>query len=105
MNKLTVVGVPLSLLGFNLGLFSPAVAQENSLLVIDNLTTLSPDAETFTPDNPINRTLVQIEQYNLQNQENLALEPLTKVSDLRDIKPTDWSYRALEKLINRYRSS
>ena len=103
MNKLTVVGVPLSLLGFNLGLFSPAVAQENSLLVIDNLTTLSPDAETFTPDNPINRTLVQIEQYNLQNQENLALEPLTKVSDLRDIKPTDWSYRALEKLINRYR--
>ena len=70
MNKLTVVGVPLSLLGCNLGLLSPAMAQDNSLLVIDNLTTLSPDAETFTPDNPINQTLAQIEQYDLQNQDN-----------------------------------
>jgi len=94
MNKLTVVGVPLSyasaILGCSLGLLSPVMAQENFL-------------ETPISDSSTNQTLAQIEQYDLQNQENLVIEPLTKVSDLKDIEPTDWAYGALEKLINRYR--
>ena len=85
------------------------VAKTESFLVIDNLNTsydrdaaqISSTTPTF--DNPLNQTLAQIEQYNLQNQQDVALEPLTRVSDLRDVKPTDWAYDALKKLVNRFR--
>ncbi|MGK7894433.1 MAG: iron uptake porin [Xenococcus sp. (in: cyanobacteria)] len=112
MNKLTVVGLPLPItsviLGYNLGLISPVVAQENpveSFLIIDNLNTsdYSPITETETSDNPINQTLTQIEQYNLQNQQDLEEKPLTRVSDLTDVQPDHWAYGALQKLVNRLR--
>ncbi|ELS03728.1 putative S-layer protein [Xenococcus sp. PCC 7305] len=127
MDKLTVVGVPLSftsaILGCNLSLLSPVAAQENDLfldsspaesesfLIIDNLNSFSNSdtADIFVTtenpsfDDPINQTLAQIAQYDLQTQEDTNLGPVTKVSDLRDIKPTDWAYGALVKLINRHR--
>ena len=81
---------------------SNIVASE-SFLVIDNLNTSygSDVVTTEIADNPTHQTLAQIEQYDLQNQENLDLEPITRVSDLRDIQPTDWAYGALKKLVNR----
>ena len=83
---------------------SNIIASE-SFLVIDDLNT-SYDTDisaTETSDNPINQTLAQIEQYNLQNQQDLDLKPLTNVNDLRDVQPTDWAYEALKKLVNRLR--
>ncbi len=88
---------------------SDLLAKSESFLVIDNLSTSYEQnaAPTAISDTPLNQTLAQIEQYNLQNnlqsQLDLDSEPLTRVSDLRDVKPTDWAYDALKKLVNRYR--
>ena len=80
------------------------IAKSESFLVIDNLNaSYDHNAGLVYSDNSINQTLAQIEQYELQNQQDIALEPLTRVSDLRDINPSDWAYEALLKLINRYR--
>ncbi len=81
------------------------IIASDSFLVIDNLNTSHNRdlAATEMLDNPVNQTLAQIEQYNLQNQQDLDLEPITNVSALRDVQPTDWAYGALKKLVNRLR--
>ncbi|MEM8722575.1 MAG: iron uptake porin [Cyanobacteria bacterium P01_G01_bin.39] len=50
-------------------------------------------------ENSINQTLNQIEQYNLPD---LAFESFNKVSNLKDVQPTDWAYNSLIRLIERH---
>ncbi len=80
----------------NSNIISESVLIPNQL----NSSLVSSTPETPFFDNPINQTLTQIEQYN---QQNLAFQSFTKVSDLQDVRSTDWAYDALLKLINRYR--
>lgn len=55
---------------------------------------------TRTPiDNSINQTLTQIEEYKLPG---FAIESLPKVSNLKDIEPTDWEYQTLISLNEEY---
>jgi Carbohydrate-selective porin, OprB family/S-layer homology domain len=49
----------------------------------------------------VDRTLEQIEQYNQQAPSN-SNGQVTSVNQLRDVAPTDWSFEALQSLVERY---
>ena len=39
---------------------------------------------------------------NLETEDNVQMDQITAVSDLRDVAPTDWAYEALRSLVERY---
>jgi Carbohydrate-selective porin, OprB family/S-layer homology domain len=49
----------------------------------------------------VDRTLEQIEQYNQQAPAS-SMGQVTSVNQLRDVAPTDWSFEALQSLVERY---
>ncbi len=83
------------------------------------LTPATPDAEALAPNSvtpPANTTvaqvtptapttsenvLEQINQYSPEDNGN-AMDQVTNVTQLSDVRPTDWAYEALRSLVERY---
>jgi len=56
------------------------------------------EQETITPEQPIPTW----EELSQDSQENSAMEQVTSVSQLSDVRPNDWAYQALQSLVERY---
>ena len=76
----------------------------STLLSITVATTAQ--AETLKATNPssstLQETLQQIDHYGAEGKEIDALQQVTSVSQLTDVKPTDWAFQALQSLVERY---
>ena len=61
-----------------------------------------PQAESIqTPENPVN--IAEISQTDsLETNDAGEIEQVTSVSQLSDVKPTDWAFQALQSLVERY---
>jgi Carbohydrate-selective porin, OprB family/S-layer homology domain len=49
-----------------------------------------------------NSTLDQINQYNREGNNNVTIDGVTNVSELKDVSPGDWAYESLRSLVERY---
>jgi hypothetical protein len=49
-----------------------------------------------------NSTLDQINQYNREGNNNITIDGVTNVSELKDVSPGDWAYESLRSLVERY---
>ncbi|MEB3293227.1 MAG: iron uptake porin [Synechococcales bacterium] len=47
-------------------------------------------------------SLVQVSQYSQEGRANASVGQVTSVSQLSDVKPTDWAFQALQSLVERY---
>jgi hypothetical protein len=56
------------------------------------------EQETVTPEQPTPTW----EELNQETQENSAMEQVTSVSQLSDVRPDDWAFQALRSLVERY---
>jgi hypothetical protein len=71
-------------------------------------TTLTPEADKtiaqVTPAAPANtdsNVLDQINRYSREGNSN-TIDQVTNVTQLSDVRPTDWAYEALRSLVERY---
>ncbi|NJM28111.1 MAG: iron uptake porin [Pseudanabaena sp. RU_4_16] len=58
-------------------------------------------AETTTAPDPSNDTVNQVSQM-VSEENNAVAQNVTSVSQLSDVKPTDWAFTALQSLVERY---
>lgn len=102
--KSLMLAVPLAMaIGINLGISSPKVsateAKSSSIVSNAELTTVS-----NTASNTVSNTLTQIAEQTgaIVTPEEDSIEQVTSVSQLSDVKPTDWAFQALQSLVERY---
>jgi Carbohydrate-selective porin, OprB family/S-layer homology domain len=58
-------------------------------------------AETTTATDPSSETVSQVSQM-VSEENNAVAQNVTSVSQLSDVKPTDWAFTALQSLVERY---
>ncbi len=89
-------------LGALLLLSNSALAQTTP--EVSNIDTTESSSTSLVAD-PASDILQQIEQYNpidLSQGENDPLERVNSVNQLRDVRPTDWAFQALQNLAQRH---
>jgi len=68
--------------------------------------TLNPESSLPDRDTSVRDTSVQADLQNTLNpelsEENRSIDQVTSVSQLSDVKPTDWAFQALQSLVERY---
>ena len=74
------------------GLAAPAV-------LTDRTTTIAPNALPSTSPNPLDRVPMSDQ---VASEPDDAFAQVTSVSQLTDVKPTDWAFQALQSLVERY---
>ncbi|MCY7390659.1 MAG: S-layer homology domain-containing protein, partial [Leptolyngbyaceae cyanobacterium CAN_BIN12] len=67
-------------------------------------TAFSAFAQTSTVQPPASQDSVmnQVSAYSAEGQSAATLGQVTSVSQLTDVRPTDWAFQALQSLIERY---
>lgn len=91
-------------------LAATAPAATASPVVPANLSTQKPAAaEQISQSTPVNvevrspsNTLEQIDEYTAEGSDTSAAGQVTSVSQLSDVRPTDWAFQALQSLVERY---
>jgi Carbohydrate-selective porin, OprB family/S-layer homology domain len=118
-----LLGIPSVLLGASLVLFSSGANAEvvknteatqsvqptlesSTPLVANSATSTNATATPNTTATPITaqadaETLQQVRKYSNETQVNQTAQ-VTSVSQLSDVKPTDWAFTALQSLVERY---
>ncbi|MGG6267667.1 MULTISPECIES: iron uptake porin [unclassified Leptolyngbya] len=76
--------------------FSPAKS------VVVNEPVKVAQAATETPATPSVDSLTQINRYSREGQGATSAGQVTSVSQLSDVRPTDWAFQALQSLVERY---
>lgn len=74
-----------------MGVLGAAPAQAQAWLPLGNVTAQLPDSGQSAPASTLHLTT-----------SDSGLEPLTSVSQLTDVKPTDWAFQAVQSLAERY---
>ncbi len=86
---------------------APAIAAKTAALSVSTPETIAPISPASRPNPAIATQLQQIAQYGNASQRQgsanvAALDQVTSVSQLSDVKPTDWAFQALQSLVERY---
>jgi hypothetical protein len=86
---------------------TPLVLANAAALPVSSPETLAPGPLTPTPNRSATTQLQQIAQYSNASQRQAAtdvaaLDQVTSVSQLSDVRPTDWAFQALQSLVERY---
>ncbi|MBE9186004.1 iron uptake porin [Microcoleus sp. LEGE 07076] len=77
----------------------PAIAAEKPAAQPQQISqSTPPSAEPQTQSN----VLEQINQYSTESSSEAAAGQVTSVSQLSDVRPTDWAFQALQSLVERY---
>ncbi|MBL1174774.1 iron uptake porin [Pantanalinema sp. GBBB05] len=94
MRNWNLLCISLMVLGGSTIAVSPALASE-----------LSAETKTFTSSDPLAQS-VDLEEpltdFQTLNADANGMEQVTSVSQLTDVKPTDWAFQALQSLVERY---
>ncbi len=59
-------------------------------------------AEQSMATTPSVDSLAQVNSYSLEGKGSNSLEQVTSVSQLSDVRPTDWAFQSLQSLVERY---
>jgi len=79
------------------------VAPESNLIQARNvLIAQIPTAPSTVTTDPTSSTLQQINQHRQIPSTPKSIAQVTSVSQLSDVKPTDWAFQALQSLVERY---
>ncbi|HBK97377.1 MAG TPA: porin [Microcoleaceae bacterium UBA10368] len=90
---------------------TPAAAAPSTAVVPANLSAEKPAAqpEQISQSTPLtvesqsqSNSLEQINQYSAEGSDESAAGQVTSVSQLSDVRPTDWAFQALQSLVERY---
>lgn len=90
---------------------TPAAAAPSTAVVTANLSAEKPAAqpEPISQSTPLtvesqsqSNSLEQINQYSAEGSDESAAGQVTSVSQLSDVRPTDWAFQALQSLVERY---
>lgn len=90
---------------------TPPAAAPSTAVVPANLSAEKPAAqpEQISPSTPLtvesqsqSNSLEQINQYSAEGSDESAAGQVTSVSQLSDVRPTDWAFQALQSLVERY---
>ncbi|MGB8689772.1 MAG: iron uptake porin [Microcoleus sp.] len=90
---------------------TPAAAAPSTAVVPANLSAEKPAAqpEPISQSTPLtvesqsqSNSLEQINQYSAEGSDESAAGQVTSVSQLSDVRPTDWAFQALQSLVERY---
>jgi hypothetical protein len=76
------------------------LAEANSIEVPLETAQLSSDAEAAQTDIPSEESITNYSE--IETQQNESMDQVTNVSQLSDVRPTDWAYEALRSLVERY---
>jgi len=90
---------------------TPPAAAPSTAVVPANLSAEKPAAqpEQISQSTPLtvesqsqSNSLEQINQYSAEGSDESAAGQVTSVSQLSDVRPTDWAFQALQSLVERY---
>jgi len=82
-------------------LLTSALLSINSIAVANTAQAETPKASNLSSVTLL-QTLQQVDRYEAEGETVDAMSQVTSVSQLTDVKPTDWAFQALQSLVERY---